>query len=362
MRTFKKILYPILILWSAVGCTDHRDLYVKADPLFIVKNDWTVAKLTPQGATLLFYPRDKPIEQMANDPCRHCFALEPGIYNILVLNEVMFSESETNIQRVVHKGTNNFSTIGSYAKVSSVSSTFQTSDDGVMVGYNYPEHVATHNIMQREIWSESEYVLKYQNGKNGHPVYVDFEADSVEFTPIRVTRNVQVIAHVKNLRNGFRISGSLRGFAEGALLALRLPDGQNATYTFDMNSALPDPDASDRHIITSPIFTTFGPWWNNYPSNHKYILDLYAGWNGTTSPFRFDVTEYAPPHVIRSVGQAIQVIQKEESDLAEQGIYPAIDTIIIEIWFDLPIFQDDYLDVGVVDWGQDIIIPVPISN
>lgn len=361
MKRFKEIFYLILILWATSSCTDQRDLFVKARPLFIVKNDWAVAKLAPQGATLLFYPRNEPIELMTNDACRHCFTLEPGIYNILVLNEVMFSESETNILRVVHKGTSNVSTIGSYAKASNVNSAFKTSDDEVMVGYNYPEHVATHNIMQREVLSENDYVRKYLNGKNGHPVYNDFEADSIEFTPIRITRNVQVIAHVKNLRNGFRISGSLRGFAEGSLLASRLPDGQNATYTFDMNGALPDPDASDRHIITSPIFTTFGPWWNNYPSNHKYILDLYTGWNGTTSPFRFDVTEYAPPHVIKSVGQAIRVIQKEERDFAEQGVYPAIDTIVIEIWFDLPIFQDDFLDVGVVDWGQDIIIPVPVS-
>lgn len=362
MRLFKKILYPILILGAAAGCTDQRDLFVKARPLFIVKNDWNVAKLKPEGATLLFYPRENPIELMVNDPCRHRFALEPGVYNILVLNEVMFSESETNIPRVVHRRTNNFSTIGSYAKASNVSSMFRTSDDEVMVGYNYPEHVATRNIMQREVLNESEYVLKYQNGKNGHPMYGDFETDSIAFTPIRVTRDVRVIAHVKNLRNGFRISGSLRGFAEGALLTSRLPDGQNATYTFDMNGALPDPDAPDRHLITSHTFTTFGPWWNNYPSDHKYILDLYAGWSGTALPFRFDVTEYAPPDVTRSVGQAIRVIQQEEHVFVEQGIYPAIDTIIIEIWFDLPVFQDSFLDVGAVDWGEDIIIPVPISN
>lgn len=337
--------------------------------MFIIKNDWSISNLQPEGATVMTYGRNDPKILMTQNPYRHSVYLESGTYDMLVVNEVMFSEQEPNIAGVIYRGSDNFSTFGAYAKQGSVNAIFRSSSDNLMVGYNYPDHVATDNIAPREVLEEAEYVLKYKDGKNGFPTAKDFDADSVEVTPVRVTREVKVIAHVKNFKKGFRISGALRGFAEGVILSTRMPDGVDATYTFDLNSAVVDPDNSECHIIVTPIFNTFGPWWNDYPSDRRYTLDLFAAYSGEIFPFSFDVTENTltsnthTTGVIHSVGEAIRVIQLEEYDYESIGKYPNMKPIIIEVSLELPdiVGDDGGLDVGVGDWGQDIIIDIPMQ-
>lgn len=362
MKAIRYFLFILLIRVAFVGCTDHRDLYVAAKPMFIIKNDWSVAQLNPEGATAMLFARPEPCELMSSDACRHKLYLDPEIYDLLVFNEIMFSPAVTNLDGIVYRGTDRFDAFGAYAKPNPVNPVFRSDADEVMVGYGYPEPLATRTIEQKEILSSKQYLLKYQNGKNGYPVYNDFDADSVELLPIRVTRNVNVIAHVKNLRNQFRVSGTLRGFAEGVLLSTRQPDGANGTYTFDLNSAVVDPLVEGGYIIVSKPFSTFGPWWNDYPGNRKYVLDLVATKNGEVFQYSFDVTNSNGISVTRSVGESIVKIKEEEAQFLKDNTPPAMDEIVIEVWFELPVVEDGSIDVGVGDWGNDIIIPIPMSK
>lgn len=359
IKTTRYILLALLIavVWS--GCTDQRDLHVKIKPMFILKNDWSAARLAPEGATAMLFGHSTPCQPMHNDPCRLKLCLEPSLYDLLVFNEVMFSPNASNIEGVGYRGTEKFETFGAYAKENPVNSIFRSESDEVMVGYGYPEPLAAHTYEQKEVLDDKQYIMKYQNGQNGFPVYEDFDADSVEFLPIRVTRNVRVIAHVRNLKGQFRISGTLRGLAEGVLLSNRQPDGANAAYVFDLNSAQPDPEVRDGHIITSGSFSTFGPWWNNYPGNQKYTLNLIANCNGELLRYNFDVTE-RNADVTQSVGEAIVKIKAEEAKYATDGTLPAMEEIVVEVWFALPAVVDGSIDVGVGDWGSDIIISIPM--
>lgn len=361
MKGIVYALFTLLAMVAWCACTDQRDLYVDAKPMFIIKNDWSAARLTPESATAMLFPRPDPCEPMFSDPCRHKLYMEPNLYDILVFNEVMFSPDVTNLEGIVYRGTNQFNTFGAYAKPNPVNPIFKSGNDEVMVGYGYPEPLAARTVEQKEVLSGKEYVLKYQNGKNGFPICKDFDADSVALLPLRVTRDVKVIAHVKNLKSQFRVSGALRGFAEGVLLSSRQPDGANASYTFDLNSATPDPAVKDGHIIVSKSFATFGPWWNNYPANQSYILDIVAAKNVDIFRYSFDVTECNGVTVTQSIGEAIVKIRTEESQFRRDGTLPAMDEIIIEVWFELPPVIDDSIDVGVGDWGTDIIIPIPIG-
>lgn len=359
MRKLIHCSFLILFL-IIIGCTDHRDLHVASKPLFIIKNDWSVAKLNPEGATAMFFARPNPCEPMYSNAYRHKLYLDPDIYDILVFNEAMFSPTNTNLEGVIYRDVDKFNTFGAYAKENPVNPIFKSAQDGVMVGYGYPDPLATRTEERKEILSEKQYVMKYQNGKNGFPTYSDFDADSTEFLPIRVTRNVKVIAHVKNFKTGFRVSGTLRGFAEGVLLATRQPNGSNATYVFDLNSAVLDPEQEKGYIIVSPTFATFGPWWNDYPSNRRYTLDLVAARNGDTFRYSFDVTERIEAEVTKSIGEAIAKIKIEEAQFLKDGTPPAMEPIIIELWFEFPPVADGDIDVGVGDWGSDIIITIPM--
>lgn len=361
MRSILNSLLGFMVTIVLIGCTDHRDLHVDAKPLFIVKNDWSEARLIPEGATAMFFARPDPKVPMLSDPTRHKLYLEPNIYDILVFNEVMLSSTDSNLEGIAYRGTDKFNTFGAYAKPSQVNAIFKSAEDEVMVGYAYPEPLATRTEEQREILTEKEYVMKYQNGKNGFAVYRDYDADSTEFLPIRVTRKVKVIAHVRNFKKGIRVSGTLRGMAEGVLLATRQPDGAKATYVFDLNNAVVDPEREDGYIIVSPSFTTFGPWWNDYPSSRNYTLDLLVGKNGDTFRYTFDVTKSDGETVTRSVGDAILKIKVEEAQFLKDGTPPKMEEIIIEVWLALPTGTDGSIDVDLGDWGTDIIIPIPIG-
>lgn len=359
------ILYIAFILTFgalASSCTKQRDLYVTAKPMFIIKNDWrSVARLSPGGATAMLYARADPCERMTNNASKHKLYLESNTYDILVFNEVMFSPAESNLDGIYYRGTDLFTTFGAYSKPTNVNSVFRSSSEEVMVGYGYPVPLATLSTRNKEVLSEKEYVMKYQDGKNGFPAYSDFDADSVEFTPVRVTRDVKVVAHVRNLKTGFRISGTLHGMAEGVLLADRQPGGANAIYTFDMNSPIIDPEVEGGNIITSVPFATFGPWWNQYPSERTYNLEIVARWNGDIYRYNFDVTENNSTTVTCSMGEAMVTIMSEEALFVADGTPPPMNVIVIEVWFELPVVVGDNLDVGVEDWGQDIIIPIPIG-
>lgn len=360
MKAKQYIYLSLLALLVCIGCTEQRDLHVAIKPMFILKNDWSAARLTPESATAMFFDRSDPCELMYNNPHRLKLCLSPDVYDILVFNEVMFSPDATNIEGVAYRSTDDFYSFGAYAKPSPVNSVFRGDPEEVMVGYGYPEVLAVHAHKQKKILEDKEYIRKYQNGKNGLPSYQDFDADSIETLPLRLTRNVKVIAHVRNLKSQYRVSGTLRGFAEGVLLSNRQPDGGNASYVFDLNNAQPDPDRPGGHIITSGSFTTFGPWWNEYPGNRRYKLDLLATCNGELYRYNFDVTE-RHAEVIRSVGEAMIKIKAEESKLLRDSTTPLMEEIIIEIEFDLPVYVDGSIDVGVGDWGTDIIIPIPMG-
>lgn len=358
MRLFYCLLFIVLI---SSGCTDHRNLHVDAKPMFIIKNDWSESKLAPESATVMLFHSIPQFEPMYNNALIHRLYLEPKLYDLLVFNEAMFSPSETNLEGIAYRGTEGFNTFGAYAKPSSVNSVFKSAPDEIMVGYGYPVPLAAAKYDQKEILGSKQYILKYEDGKNGFPVYSDFDADSVDMLPIRVTREVKVIAHIKNFREKSRVSCVLRGFAEGVLLSSRQPDGGNAAYVFDLNSARPDPEVEAGYIVVSKPFATFGPWWSSYPSDRRrYVLDFVVA-NGEILNYSFDVTEYIEKVVTRSVGEAIIKIKAEEAKFLADGTIPKLETIIIEVWFELPPIEGDgSLDVGVGDWGSDIIVSVPI--
>lgn len=364
------VIVMVLFCVSLLGCTDHRDLYVASHPLFVIKVDWSISQLRPEGATAMIFYRGNPVEPMFNNPYRHSFYLKPASYDIIVFNEVMVSPILTNIDGVEYRDIDDFKTFGAYAKISNVNTVFRDSNGNkeIMIGYNYPDPVACRALKNQEVFEKKEYIEKYINGVNNSPNYGDYDADSALFIPVRVTRGVKIIAHIKGLKSGFRVSGALRGFAEGVLLASRQPAGDNSTYTFNLNSAVPNPANANGYIVVTPTFNTFGPWWNDTLDSKSYNLDIYAAYGKDVFKYSFDVTksngvgfakDINERIVIKGVDEYVDKIREEEIAFREGGAYPKMETIVIEVSFELPEVPEG-TDVELNDWGDDVIITVPM--
>lgn len=294
----------------------------------------------------------------------------PDTYDILVFNNLMFSPEDNEFENLNFLGTEYFDSFEAHAALNKTASElFRSASQEIVV--NNPDLIAAATYRRKVIEHDRMFIMKYEDGiKTGNQEF-DYIRDTVEVTPLCLTRNVQVILRVKNYKPKFAIYGTLRGFAQGVNLTTRKPTGNNATHAgFLINKAKADPDHTDRSILTSDVFTSFGPWWDDSLGSNTYTLDLLARYNGQGDVFSysFNVTNYIENVVTQWVEKAIEVIKSEEEAHQNNGNYdgpvPTMDTIMIEVWLELPnIIGDDKdaMDVGVEDWGDVVIIPVPIK-
>lgn len=366
MRAIKYILLTVIVILGA-GCTKQRDLYVVSSPLFVVKADWSKSTLNPHGATALVFNAQKAV--LNNPYMQPPTSSQPqrvatDTYDILVFNNLMFSSIDNEFDYITFKGNDKFDTFEAHATMKQdVNALFRSGVQEVYV--NNPDVIAADVYRRKTIDDDREFVMKYEDGKpTGNPE-IDYVNDEVRVTPIRLTRNVQVILRIKNYKPKFAIYGTLRGFAQGVNLTTRKPVGNNATHAgFIINKAVADPSNADHHILTSDAFTSFGPWWDDALGSNTYTLDLIARYNGQGDVFSysFNVTKHIENVVTQWVEKAITTIKTEEATYAANGTIPKMETIIIEVWLTLPdvVGGDEGIDVGVEEWGDVVIIPVPI--
>lgn len=368
MKTINYVLLLVAAMFAA-GCTKQRDLYVETSPMLVVKADWSKSTPTPDGATALVYNAHKTV--LTNPYMQPSFTTQPqrvapDRYDILVFNNLMFSPTDNEFDCIDFKHTDRFDTFEAHATLSKqTNALFLAHSSEVIV--NNPNVIAVATYRNKVVEDDRRFVMKYEDGKQTGNYAGDYVKDEVRVTPVRLTRTVQVIAGVKNYKPGFTIYGSLRGFAQGVNLSTRKPVGSKATHAgFAIHRAIPDPEHTDCHILTSDAFTSFGPWWgDDAPTSNSYTLELLARYNGQGEvfSFSFDVTKYSDAVVTQGVDKAISTIQAEESAYRQDGTIPQIQTIVLEVWLTLPEVigdNDGGIDVGIEDWGEVVIIPVPI--
>lgn len=378
MKTIKKLLQiPLLLSLSLVAttsCTQERNLYVVAQTMLTVKANWSESTLSPHGATALVYNSQKavlPNPFMQPSTTTQAQQVAPDTYNILVFNNLMFSPLDNEFENIDFVGTEHFDTFEAQATLNTkVNSLFKKSDQEVFV--NNPEVIAAATYQHKVIEELRDFVIKYEDTDKSDYNMSGAKKDTAQVTPARLTRNVQVTLRVKGYKPKFTIYGTLRGFAQAVNLTTRQPTGSKATHAgFLINRAKSDPDNTKQHILTANPFTSFGPWWNEPLGSNTYTLDILARYNGQGDAFSysFNVTKPLANVVTQAVEQAIETIKPQEEAYYANGNYngptPKMETIQIEVWLTLPEVTDDGgnpdLDVGVDDWGNVVIVPVPIK-
>ncbi|CDN31942.1 hypothetical protein BN938_1862 [Mucinivorans hirudinis] len=342
MKTIKYALLLSLILSLLSGCTKQRDLYVASSPILLVKNDWQPSRTNVQNpmATLMVYPLSNPKIYM-EDHRRKTLALDEGEYNVLVFNDYMYSESETQRNYIRYRGTDGFDSFEAY--VTPMMSAFRAQPGEVIV--NNPDTLATRSTIDLTVEGKRAFVLKYKNGKNGFSTPTNYIEDSLEFVPCRVVLNCVVIVNLHNVKalNGVgRAKGSLRGFSGSNFLASRMPGHSNVTHQFNLNGLRLQ---SETEGTISATFSTFGPPLDL--PERKYELEITVQYPSGREPppFVFDVTNQL----------TAQIARLNAERLANK---PIMEDIIIRVDITLENDKADW-DVSLDDWGDAIIIPVP---
>lgn len=371
-RYTRHILCALFSGCSIAGCTEQRDLYVTISPLFVVKADWSQVPVRPEDATALVFNNSRAV--LSNPYMIPATSTQPqkvaaDTYDILVFNNMMFSPNDNGFSEIHFKGTDTFTTFEAHANLQgNTNPLFRSGSSEVFV--NNPDFIAAATYRRKTIEDVRDFSKKYKDGILTPNLNGDYLNDSVCVTPVCLTRTVQIIVHAKNYKPKFAIYGTLRGMAQGVNLSTRIPTGNNATHPgFRINRAIPDPEHPDYYLLTSEPFTSFGPWWNDPLGANTYTLDLLARYNGQGDVFNFsfNVTRYIPNVVTQWMEKAIESIRPEEEVHRNNGSYdgpiPRMDTILIEVWLDLPEADgsDESLDVGVDEWGDVTIVDVPIQ-
>lgn len=343
------------ILWSS--CTEQRDLYVSSSPMLLVKNDWKPSRTnlersevydledyTDPKATLMVYPLSNPIYCM-EDHKRKTIALDQGDYSILVFNDYMYSESQTFLRNIRYRGTRAFDTFEAYTTLAG--NRFKAKEGEVIV--NNPDTLSTRSTMDLSIEGMKTFHLKYKNGKNGFPTSANYVEDSLLFTPCRVVHKCAVSVHVLNVKalNGVgKARASLRGFSGSVFLANRLPGHDNVTHQFSLNSLKLDPESTSDGTISAK-FSTFGPPLDLPDRRYELEINVLYPSGREAPPFLFDITDQL----------TAQVARMNVDRLANK---PIMDDIVIHVEITLDSDKGDW-DVGLGDWGDDIIITVPVG-
>lgn len=330
------------------SCTDHRDLHVASYPQALIISDWVPSQIgIDNGATAMIYdrPNASPIE-LIPDAVRKAVQLNIGLYDMIVFNGLMYSPEDSHLDNIYYRGTDKFETFEAVVTEMSPTKRFRAQDGEVIV--NSPDILSTHSTADHDAKARKKFEMKYRNGKNGLPISSRHIEDTIPFSPCRVTHTCQVIARVRNPQSARVVQAKLHGFAQSVFLAERLPAHNSITHQFTLNSLKYDPQDPTFGTIKSPVFTTFGPPLDL--PERRYSIDVNALLTNSTEleMMSFDVTD--------QVEQIIAYLSTERL-----GDCPIMETFYIHIEFELPIVNSDNMDVALGEWGDDVIISVPIK-
>lgn len=351
MRQLIYIVISILFVLTT-GCTKQRDLYTKARPHLLVRSDWQPANmvLPNDGATLLVYNNDKVVNWMDN-PNRLELYLQKNSYDLIILNSYLLDGQQQPLDYIEFRGKERFENIEAYATEMANRAKFRAQEGELIV--NNPDSLATRSLREREILDDGQYELKYVNGKGNYPTATNYLADTVDFTPCRVTLMCEVVLNVKNadqIQKGVIVKGTLRGFTNSVFLGERLPSHTYASHQFAPNHLKYNEGSTTDGVIYSR-FSTFGPPVDDPDRDYELQIDVLYTSAQRSQQFLFNKDN---GDIIKQ--QLLPQIARRAKERVDNE--PILSDIRLEVDIALDIEAGNW-DVGVEDWGDDIIIVIP---
>ena len=354
----KQILF-ISALLLCVACDKQRDLYDTASPLLRIEGNW-VPSLDRQDmsnrATAMFYKEGDITKEFFYRPNSVTTKVSRGSYDILLFNGLMFSEENPNLDHIFFRNSANIETFEAVAVEVAPNNRLVRANGEYIASNDMEILTSAHGKMFVE--GESQYVLKYRDGRNGFPKEEDYVESELQLIPYALSYYAQVVVHLINPSSAFIANGALRGFVGSAFLASGMPSHFDVTHQFRLNnmkitnrSTRYDLDDPERGTIESPWFVTFGPPLDKADRHYSLELSIILR-NGNEVNHTFDVTE--------QVNHSVHRIQNHRL-FAPKDIHIEI-TIPIEISFELEELEEDdsNLMINVDNWEDDEVIHVII--
>ncbi len=333
---FKALALPVFIL--GVSCSDHRDLYVTSNAMLKINTDWSENTYYPDFSTLMVYEEQNSglSKYIIEGNESADLNLNTGVYNFIIVNEIMSDEQNSGIDYLRYRGTGSFDTFEAYAAVNRQRSSTRT--DGKDVVFN-PDtlYSAVQSIYSFE--NSKGYFLKYQNGHNGFDTPADYVKDSLCVDIKRRVIKTEVNVTVKGfsfMKPG--IDSSFDGYAGSVFLASGKRSDDVVVHEFEINDIIQTDAVNDIAVFTGG-FSCFGP--SDNWEDKEYILTMYVKMvNDVTGVTQIDVRDQI------------------EAYMSEGKINTGCIRLNVEV-------EVDHLDITVPDigvdgWGDetDIILPL----
>ncbi len=353
----KRLLPIVTVLSLLVGCDQQRDLYGVSPPALYIEGDWrptlSLDNMSQRATAILYNQSGMAAKEYFIRPnCVTARIPQSGEYKILLFNGLMYSPEETHLDQIYFCGTEQAETFEACAREAPANNRL-TREDREFIASNDME-LLTSLCKTAIITGESDYYLKYKNGKNGNTIPPNHVKDSLFMVPVAVSYEAQVMIQLVNPSSAGIANGALRGFAGSVFMESRLPSHAPVTHHLRFNNLRitnpgtpDDPDDPETGTIESPVFVTFGPPLDLSDRRYEFFLSIVLK-DGTPFERTVDITDKMLP-VIASI------------NACRTGETPTSGRIFIPInlSFSLPKLLDN-TGIGVNGWGDEEVIRVPI--
>lgn len=235
----KKLLFFLLTGCTLAACDNRREI-IEDDTVWTrIKLDWTQAEVTPNGATIWFFPTRADLSPtvLRTNNNMDSIKLRRDVYSILV-----FNDTEVDHDGIVFRNTERFETFEAYAlPYTDNSKAVIKADDEVVA--QLPGQLAIASTDRFEITRDMV-------GFDHRPL--------LELAPKSKLYTLKVTVRIKGLDNVVSGStGTLSGLSEGLLLAESQRTTGKVTHLFAFNGISYDQGSYQQGTI-SANFKLFG--------------------------------------------------------------------------------------------------------
>lgn len=213
-----------------------------------IEMDWSYSGISPQGATVVFYPKNgnTPIKVLMTSNYQQV-KLKRGTYSIIAINN-----SFNDFDNIVFRNTSRYETIEAYAKPIARPAKLKT-DNGLFTNEMDPLAIAKLDNFEVTQDMVNASMARIQSTKSG--------STSTSLTTLTVRPRLCIIpisVHVKTtgIQNIKYAQGVLTGMSEGILLSSNKLTANPISHFFDFDIIPSVSDYSKGELVTN--ITTFG--------------------------------------------------------------------------------------------------------
>jgi len=286
----------------SVGCDHQRDLWIRGTSLLEVEGDW-VPSLGIEDmsgrATARFYPSaGDPRTEYFAEPRRVDSPVEEGLWNVLIFNGTMFSEQDTNLERISFRNTASVGTFEALVATAEPVSANLSVAEGETIAANDME-LLTAAAAEVEVDAARGFKVKYINGIDQHPTPDSYVDTTIVLTPRLLNYYAKVVVQMSRADNASTTcSAAVRGFVGSAMMASAERGAGRVTHQVTLGTLMVDP-TTNMGSVESPLFVTFGP---PVPARADWPFELEVSIttrDGKVTSRKFDVADQIAPVVER---------------------------------------------------------------